>query len=158
MKIEITPPSKQSEDNENRKELLWEAREENLLKGWKQEMAEKSKYHFRKGEKNKKLYLSFGIPSTILPLIMAGLTGIVPVDPIVVSCLMMFAGILTGVQNFINFSKKSQVHFEFENKYSQLCLEIDSELCRPKIARCACDVFIERIKQQYHSLNQQAPI
>ena len=150
--------SRNSTDDMEREELLWEDREEKLLHKWKTEMISKSSSHLRKGKRYKKLHLIFGIPSTVIPLVMAGLTGYNEINKIAASSVLIISGVLTGVSNFSNFSKKSQIHLEFENRYSQLSLDIDSELCKPKKNRAACDMFIEKIKQQYHCLNQQAPM
>lgn len=158
-KIEITPPSKSnSKDDSTRKELLWESREENLILKWGNEMKEKEKYHKRKGIRLKKLYRLFGIPACCIPIIVSGLTNELKDFPEILSYLMITTGIITTMMTFFNFSKTSQLHFEFENRYAMLIKNIEKEMQRPKKSRIACDVYVENIYLQYCYLDSSAPV
>ena len=44
IRIDLEDVSDNSKDDENRKELLWEVREEELLKNWMEEMKSKSPF------------------------------------------------------------------------------------------------------------------
>ena len=48
--------SNSSKDNSQRKELLWETREQNVIIDWKNEMKEQSKRHYTAGKKFKRLH------------------------------------------------------------------------------------------------------
>ena len=157
IRIEITPPSKDSMDNPDRRELFWESREEKLLHGWKDDMIVKSKKHYLRSKKFKKLYLVFGCITIFIPLILSGIIDM-DIHPYVISFLMIFSGMVSGLSTFINFGKKFQAHSEFDNKYSGLALEIESELRKPKKNRIACDVFLERMRLTYGNLDMQAPM
>lgn len=158
IKVDITPPSTGSRDDDNRKELLWEHREEELLEKWKDEMYDNSKLHRKSGKKYKKLYVIFGVPATLIPIIMSGLT--VPLEdyPLTQSLLMITTGILVGISTFFNLGKRFAQHFEYENRYGELAREIEKELKKPKRHRLACDVYMERVYLKYSGLNARAPV
>jgi hypothetical protein len=157
-KIDLTPPSRSSEDNPQRKELLWEKREEVLLLKWKDETKTKGLQHHKKGGINKKLYYLFGIPNIIIPLVIGSLNGVVELGTLTLTCLMIASSIFAGVSTFMNFSRKSQLHFEFDAKYNELAVLIEKELSIPKAHRIAADVFLEKVQQKFNSLNNYAPI
>jgi hypothetical protein len=157
-KLDITPPSnKSSEDDINRKELLWEKREEQLLLKWGDNIKQKAIKHKSKALTNKKMYHIFSIPIIIIPLVIGGINGLVDIAPITFSILMIFSSIIAGVNTFFNYSKKSTLHFEFEAKYNELGISIEKELSIPKIHRTAADVFLEKIQGTYNHLNNYAP-
>lgn len=154
IKIDLTPPS--SVDNENRKELLWETREEDLLKKWMKEMYICSNKQGNKARHTKKLYALFGVPATLLPIILSGLTSL-EIEPLVNSLLMITTGSLIGISTFFNLGKKFAQHFEYEHKYDELARELEKELQKPKRHRIACDLYMEKIYMTYNGLNARAP-
>ena len=160
IKIDVgTPPSSNgSKDDETRKELLWETREEILLKKWKDEMYANSKQHRKNGKKFKKLYAIFGVPATLIPIVMSGLTNQLENYPLAQSLLMITTGTLVGISTFFNLGKKFAQHFEYEHRYDELAREIEKELQKPKRNRLACDVYMEKVYMKYCSLNARAPV
>jgi hypothetical protein len=156
IKVDITPPSTGSRDDENRKELLWEEREEGLLKIWMNEMVISSKKQGIKARQTKKIYALVGVPATLLPIILSGLTSL-EIEPLVNSLLMITTGSLIGVSTFFNLGKKFAQHFEYEHKYDELAKELQKELNKPKRHRVACDVYMEKIYMTYNGLNARAP-
>lgn len=157
-KIDITPPSeKSSNDDITRRELLWEKREETLLLKWGDSIKKKAINHKLKSSFNKTMYYTFGIPVVIIPLVMSGINGFVDIAPITFTLLMISNSIIAGISTFINFSKKMMIHNEFEGKYNELKTLIDKELAIPKRHRTPADVFLERIHQIYNHLNSYAP-
>jgi len=159
IELERTPPSnKSSEDDINRKELLWENREEIQILKWKEIMILKKNNHNNNGKLNKKLYYIFGIPTIIIPLILGSLNGVVELNEITFTFLMIANSIVAGLNTFMNFSKKSRLHFEFSSKYAEVIVDIDKELSIPKAHRLAADVFIEQIVCKFNSMNNYAPV
>ena len=144
IKIDLTPPSTNSKDDEHRKELLWENREEELLKIWMGGMKENSIKQGIKARKTKRLYALFGVPATLLPIILSGLTSL-EIEPLINSLLMVATGSLIGISTFFNLGKKFAQHFEYEHKYDELARELEKELNKPKRHRIACDVYMEKI-------------
>lgn len=153
----INTESKSSSDNKDRKELLWERREEIHLQTIIDDCEVQSRMHRRKGKRFKKLYATFGVPAILIPLILSGLTDQLTPYPLAHSLLMILVGIISGVSSFFNFGAKYQSHYDFENKYSGLAGDIKVELCKPKAHRVACDVYLERVRLMYSGLNTQAP-
>ena len=156
IKIDLTPPSSNSKDDESRKELLWESREEDLLKRWMSEMKESSIKQGKKARETKKLYALFGVPATLVPIVLSGLSSL-EIDPLVNSLLMIMTGSLIGISTFFNLGKKFAQHFEYEHKYDELARELEKELKKPKRHRIACDVYMEKIYMTYNGLNARAP-
>lgn len=155
IEIEITPPSV---DDNSRKEMMWSLKPEKQLLEWKTDINKMKRKHFQIGNKNKNLFIIFGIPTITIPAVIAGLNGVIELLPITISILMICSSIISAIASFMNFGKKSQLHFEYESKYSELELEIEVELCKHKIDRIACDVFLERIFNRYNALNSSAPV
>lgn len=154
LKLDISP---ESTDDENRRELMWEKREEDLLVKWKNDMCNKSIEQGKSARKIKKLYSVLGLPATLLPIIMSGLTKQLEEYEILQSLLMIATGSLIGISTFFNLGKKTALHFEYEHKYSELALTIDKELTKPKKYRIALDVFLENISLKYIALDERAP-
>tara|TARA_R110000823_G_C15786269_1_gene485657 strand:+ start:112 stop:606 length:495 start_codon:yes stop_codon:yes gene_type:complete len=151
---EYTPPSF---DDENRKELLWERREETLLKKWANDCLNRSLQHDEKGKKNKILFSIFGIPTMLIPIILGGVGSVVPCHSLSYSLGIMGTGLFSGISMFFNFGKKEQLHFEYQNKFFELFNEIEAELSKPKKHRIACDVYLEKIKQTYGNYCSLSP-
>ena len=156
-RINISPASLSSHDDENRKELLWENREEELLQKWMHEMYDMGKSHNVSGRHYKKLYGYFGVPATLIPIVLSGLNQQLEEYPLVQSLLMISTGALIGVSTFFNLGKRYAQHFEYENRYLELARGLEKELNKPKRHRLACDVYMEKIYLQYCALNARAP-
>ena len=152
--MDITPPSV---DDDQRKELLWERREESLLLQWCEDCKSRSGQHEKKGNLNKTKFGLFSIPSILIPIILGGVSSVVPCHSLIYSLGMMSAGLFGGVNAFFNFGKKESEHFEFMNRFFELANEIESELSKPKRHRIACDVYVEKIKQIYNKLCSASP-
>ena len=157
IKVDITPPSIGSRDDEQRKELLWEHREEELLLKWMTEMYDNSKSHNKSGKHYKNLYAIFGVPATLIPIVLSGLTSQLEGYPLTQSLLMISVGTLVGISTFFNLGKRFAQHFEYEHRYDELARELEKELKKPKRHRLACDVYMEKIYMTYCGLNARAP-
>jgi len=149
--------SQSSKDDPARKELLWESREENLLKKWCQEMKQQSKQHRAAGQRFKTLYAGFGFPAVMLPASLSALGGVLEDHSLVNTLLLVLASVLSGISTFWNFGQKYQKHFEYENRYNTLSLEVEMELCKPKSLRTACDVYTQKILSDFAKLNESSP-
>jgi hypothetical protein len=154
IKIDFTPSS---EDNPDRMELLWESREEDLLLEWGAICKSKSIQHDTQGKTNKMRFGVFGVPSVLIPIVLGGLSSVAPSNSLIYSLGMMGSGLFSGVNMFFNFSKKAQQHFEYSGKFAELATEIETELCKPKKHRIACDIYLERIKISFNALCSQSP-
>ena len=147
-----------SKDDPNRKELLWEKREEDVVRKWVKDMKEQAKKHYKAGKKNKRLHEWITVPSILIPVIASGLTPLLQPYPYVSTGLMLTVGVLTGVNGFYNFASKKEKHLNYEGLYSVLSIEIEKELCKPKKNRLACDVYLESISMKKTQLDLSAPL
>jgi hypothetical protein len=154
IQLDITPSSS---DNSDRKELLWESRQEQLLKQWCSDCKTRGAQHDAQGKRNKRKFAIFGIPSVLMPIVLGGVSGVVQYNSLIYSLGMMSSGLFSGVNLFFNFSKKTQLHFEYSNKFNELSTEIETELCKPRRHRIACDVYLERTRMSFNYLCCQAP-
>ena len=156
--MDITTEHLSESKDDDRVELPWEDREEQLVQKIASECTIVSKEHENKAKYNKKLYVAFGLPAMLIPIILAGLnTFLTKEHELLVSSLLILSGILTGISQFFNFGKKTQAHFEYASRYSELLLMIDIEMVKPKRFRLACDVFLERVSKCFADLNANAP-
>ena len=137
---------------------MWERREGNFLHNIIVDCNTQSKLHRRKGKLFKKLYTIFGVPTMLIPVVLSGLTDQLHEYKLTQSLLMIATGVLSGISQFFNFGRKYQQHFDFENKYSGLAGDIETELVKPKAFRIACDVYLEKIRLLYSNLNDNAPL
>jgi hypothetical protein len=146
-----------SVDDLNRRELLWEKREEKLLMQWCKDCQKRSHSHDVKGKQNKIKFAMFGVPSILIPIVLGGVASMVPCHSIIYSVAMMCSGLFSGINMFFNFGGKERDHNAFMNKYFELSVEIESELSKPKRFRIACDVYVERVKLIYNGLCKTSP-
>lgn len=155
IEVEITPPS--SLDDDARKELLWERREEQLIEKWIDDCKIRSDKHCKKAKEFKIKYACVGLPSVLIPIVLGGLSPVIPCHTLEYSLVLMLAGLFSGVGLFFNFGKKEMEHHTYSNKFFKLITEIEAELSKPKRHRIACDVYIERVKNEYGSLTLASP-
>mgnify|MGYP003645473591 CR=1 FL=1 len=152
---ERTPPSF---DDSHRKELPWELREEKLLLRWRADCMIRSIKHETKAQRTKIKFSIFGIPSILIPIILGGVSSVIPCNSVYYSVGMSCSGLFSAINMFYNFGKKTEEHFNFTNKFFELSNDIESELSKPKKHRIACCVYMEQIKHQYNSLVKQSPV
>ena len=150
--------SNSSKDNNFRKELLWEKREELVLKKWVENMRVQAKKHYIAGKKFKKIHEILMFPSIIIPVICSGLSPILQPYIYVSTGLMLSIGILNGISGFLNPSSKKEKHLSYVGLYNELVLDIEKELCKPKTMRIACDVYLEHISLKEINLDLSAPL
>jgi len=158
IKLDLTPNSQNSsKDDPNRRELLWDRREEKIFHEWIKQSKAKVQIHKRKEKFCKMKNIIFSVPCIVIPIISSGLSGILPCNSLENSILMMIVGILNCINTFFDFGRKQEKHGIFANRYFSLITEVESELSKPKRDRVACDLYIEKIKQMYNNLHLTEP-
>lgn len=155
IELDITPPS--SLDDDARKELLWEKREEDIIMKWIDDCKIRSNKHGKKAKEYKVKYACVGLPSILIPIVLGGLSPVVQCHTLEYSLVLMLAGLFSGCLMFFNFGKKEMEHNTYSNKFFKLLNEVEAELSKPKRHRIACDVYIEKIKNEYNSLVLASP-
>ena len=93
----------------------------------------------------------------MIPVILGGVSGIIQCHSLSYSIIMMVSALFNATLMFFNFGKKQSDHSNYANLYIELSYEIESELCKPKSHRPACDVFLEKIKSKYTNLIKTSP-
>ena len=152
--------SKNSDDStdDNRKELLWERREEIVIEEWRNQCLKNSTAHGKAGKAMKSRYVMLSLPSMIIPMVAGGLSSVLTPFPLVSGATMIVTSILTGTNSFFDFGGKKEQHFHYESAYMELANEIQKEMAKPKPMRPACDVFMERVVNRLNELNRTAPL
>lgn len=146
-----------SVDSVNRKELLWEHREEVVVERWKNHCMKQSQLHGVKARLIKKQYKCLSIPAILIPVGMSSFSSYLLMHPVVTSACLMTVSIFTGLNGFLNLGSRTQSHFNSEGLYADLALGIETEMCRPKRYRLACDVFLERTRSAISKLDLNSP-
>jgi hypothetical protein len=147
-------------DDANRKELLWDERNENFLKDIQRKAIENSKTQFKKAKHKRYLYIFFSIPCIIIPLSLSILNNIIVDKNIMIyinTISLVINVIFSSINTFMNYGKMIEQHCLFKNKFNELNINIQSELMKPKKNRQAADMYIEGIKSQFNSLCNYSP-
>jgi len=134
---------------------------EALLKKWLNEAKENSKAHNIKGRSFKKKHEWFGLPATLLPIVYSPIAGLLAGQPgteIASVAVLVLTGILSGVYTFFDFGRKSQKHFDYEARYSDLYTTIVVELSKKRELRIKVDRFVEMIQSKIDNLGANAPL
>jgi len=130
--------------------MLWGTRQELQVNKWRADGLEKAHYHGKQQKRFKALYHLFMVPLVILPTVSSVFAT--EVDAHVSSTLLLATGILNGVHGFLNYGRKQQDHGNFENMWHAFVAEIETEMCKPKRSRLACDVFLQKTLDHYQKL------
>ena len=96
-----------SQDDLNRKELLWEKREEKIFLKWLENCRIKTKKHDNKSKLFKIKYGVCSIPSITIPIIVSGLSSSISCDSTENSILMMITALFTCINTFFNYHTTS---------------------------------------------------
>ena len=156
VKIDMDREDSPSYDVE-REEMKWLVSAEVLIKKWKNDAEAQSKLHKKKGRLNKFKYAFFGVPSTLIPIIIAGTNKYMSDYPIVLNALLIMSGVLSGIVSFFNFGARSEKHFIAEVKLVEFVNEIDVMMSKPKRHRVAADVYLQATVDKYNSILENAP-
>lgn len=97
------------------------------------------------------------MPSVLIPIILGGLSSIIPCNSLASSVVLMVAGLFFGITMFFDFAQKQEEYSNTANKFFELNTNIAAELSKPKSHRVACDVYLERIKNRYSAIVLLSP-
>ena len=156
--IRLKVNSRSSNDDPDRKELLWEKREEVILEEWRQRMVVNSDKHEKMGKKMKRRYQVCTLPAIIIPVVASSLSNILQPYPLATAGTMLLTSIFTGINGFFNFGSKTEQHFHYQAAYTQLANEVQKEMCKPKALRPPCDVYLQKIMSKMNELDANAPV
>ena len=150
---ESTPTS--SEDNPERHEMLWRSKAEELANSIRDASDVQASKHTTAAWRTRRLYQLFGLPTVIIPL--AGSVAAQFLPEAAVSGMMLASGVCAGVNAFLNYGQKAQMHFEYSARWEDLASSILFELAKPRADRTAADVFLERLRNTTAALRAAEP-
>ena len=154
----IDSETSSSEDLDRLEEKYCE-KNEMFLQKIKQECECNFNFHDVASKNNRAKHIFYSAPVIVLPILCGALAPLLPSEyDYISSVCLSLTGIGNGLLSFRNFSKKSQQHSEFSGRYSELALEISSELIRSKKHRMPFDVFLQKVTTRYNHLNRTAPM
>ena len=143
-----------------REEEPWGVSQEELIKRWRESSNSLATAHDNSARICKKKNLLYGLPSLMIPMMMAPLSAALK-DREYISYIEMVAFTTTAVTSamaqFFDYSGKTQKHFSFSARYADLVTDIDHELSKPSQFRQQVDTFSLKIKMMYDGLNRSAP-
>ena len=150
--------SESSNDNENRQEVPWAEKNQNLLKIWKQQIHKNSISHKKKAKCHKILYFIFATPPVIIPVTLGLLRPqLGPEYELLMTLFLVGSTICSGLSSLFNFGKQEEGHRSVHNSYSDLYEEINYILTLSKADRAAADVTMTRIRMRMSHLDEIAP-
>jgi hypothetical protein len=76
---------------------------------------------------------------------------------VAVSAMLLASGICAGVNGFLNYGQKAQMHFEYSARWADLGSTVDFELAKGRADRTAADVFLERLRNLSAALRAAEP-
>lgn len=151
--IETTPPS--SEDDPERREMMWRSKAEDLVNRTRDEAKVQSGKHEKAAWQARRLYQAFGLPTVLIPLAGSVATQFLP--EAAVTTMMLASGICAGVNAFLNYGAKVQQHFEYTARWAELASSVDFEMAKSRADRIAADVFLERLRNRTAALRAAEP-
>lgn len=158
VKEEQNSKSDISEDDPNRREVLWTERQQNLILDWSKKMKIASVAHGKMGKIMKRRYTMVSLPAILIPLVASSLSTVLQPYPIAMTGAMLTTSIFTGISGFFNYGKLTQMHFEYEYNYNKLANEIDTEMSKKKRDRIACDLYLQIVLSEMNRLDSSAPV
>ncbi len=115
--------------------------------------------HKNESIKYKKLNFKWSLINLILPLLMAPITAILIDYPHLAYIEMTIFIILSVVNSYlikVNFSKKQEKHMFSFIKYTDLLLDIEFQLLKPKMYRENVNLFCSKIKTKFSYLQRNS--
>lgn len=145
--ISENPPSSESVDKNDRIEQTWDQRSETLIANWGQSAKKESKKHYAISNKKKTLFYIFGLSAALIPMAIGITEQFMP--SYIKTIVLLTAGTISTVMTFFDFGGARQKHLASEQLNKVFYIDVEHVLSKPKRFRNACDVTIERLKQEY---------
>ena len=150
-----TRGGRESLDDPYRRELLWANRIEALVLRTREEAGIAAQAHDRAAKRARKLYQLFGLPSVVIPLAGSVAAGHLPETA--VTAMLLASGVCAGINAFLNYGQKAQMHFEYSARWAELGFNVDFEMAKNRADRTAADVFLERLRNRSAALRAAEP-
>lgn len=135
----------------------WTDKLETYINDIKETSKESSIYHKKKGIRCKKLRHIWGLPSVVLPIIIAAVENSGYDDKVLISSTLAIATISAAIDHLFNFGKRSETHFQAMSKFDNLVTDCEEVLSIQREYRRNPTTVISQIKIMYDSINEHAP-
>lgn len=147
----------------------WNSTIEEYFYNLREECVIHSKLNTEAGYIFKKSKTRWGLPSVLLPVIMAPFSLMVgwasndSCDKITASDYInsigyLIVGIVSGVYEYFNFGEKTSKHFSVSLLYDMIISDINLEMTKGLKFRTQADVFMVRITMAMASANNEEPV
>ena len=150
-----TRGGRESLDDPYRRKLLWKDRIEALVLRTRDDAGTAARGHDRAAKRARKLYQLFGLPAVIIPL--AGSVAAAHLPESAITAMLLASGVCAGINAFLNYGQKAQMHFEYSARWAELGNNVDFELAKSRADRTAADVFLERLRNRSAALRSAEP-
>lgn len=152
-----TPPSTPhtSSDGE-RKELLWEKREETLVHTWIEECRSMALLHHQTAKRLRVIHKLLRFFCSLLPFIGAAFTE--ELDTFWNKVFFVTITAVTVFTSVLDLGQKVESHFVFSSMYEELKNSMRTEMHKPKKWRIACDVFLKEYELKLNRCIRDQPV
>jgi len=166
VKITVTPeehadPFHDKHDSKGyRKNEKWSQAHEELLVKWRESSTKAAEEHNKSAKVNKSKHVIFGLPAILIPIVLSPVS--IALDgngalPYVSMVGFVTSGLFSAIHTFFDYSGKTQRHFDFEARYSDVVSTIDFELSKSRQYRRDSDEFLMDIQKTFDYLGSSAP-
>ena len=138
----------------------WSTATEQLVTRWANDCKDRADVHEKQKARQKFLHACFGLPSILLPVVMAAITPVIDETPegmYIQVAGFVTIGVFSTVNAFFNFDKKSARHGEFAARFSELATDVQFQLFKSREFRTSADEFVARLQTKYTNLVERAP-
>lgn len=156
----VPPPTAQSRLVISPSHQEWDEQVEGFVRSFLADSEKAKEDHHTKGEWCQTLRNMWGLPSIMIPLIMAPLTQTFRDNPATSYISMgafMISGITSSISQYFNYGKKSEQHFNTEADYSDLITDIKEELAKSRDNRREAAVSMSAFKMRFDCISKDAP-
>lgn len=141
-------------------EEAWTEEAETLAVEWATISKAKAAKHKTKACRNKTLNNFLGLPSVLLPVVFAAATPLIEATN--KSTIIQVGGyiaisVLTGINTFYNFDKKSTEHEHYQARFTDLYNDVRYQLFKSRRFRVPSDEFMARVQVKLASLDENEP-
>jgi hypothetical protein len=142
-----------------REEEVWTRAGERLLCEWSKEWHIRASKHEINRAWWKRLHLLLGIPSTVLPLFVAGLWGNLPEEEgsVTATLTMAVSGALGALMTFVQPEAQAERHLHATHRYADLISDVEEVLSKEPRFRTDSDVTVLSFKMRSDGLLRVSP-
>ena len=143
-------------------EAPWDEQGDELLRRWMADAEKQSILHRKRGFYLKKLYRVFNILSIVAASVVFFMGRVTfstdeTIDQLGHSVFTFINLILANLNSFLDFGPLYQKHFEFEGKYTKVCIELEEIIATDQEYRVPKDRTLAEYKEIVGNLYTSAP-